>query len=135
MFRDVKKGDKVFDYIRQKCGTVLTRNHSNEKYHLKEKFGKQSYKLYTFEGKEYTKDKTPVLFWDEALPIVPPKKPLPDLKVDTRVIVCDDINCGKYRRHFSHFEPDGTIICFTNGNSEWTSNGSTTDWEHWELAE
>jgi len=72
--------------------------------------------------------------------ITPPKKPLPNLEVNTRVFVWDHnnketISSMKFKRYFSHFASEGNIHCFASGATSWSSGGKTTQWEHWELAE
>ena len=73
------------------------------------------------------------LFWDEVV-IEAPTKPLPDLAVDTKVIVWSDTT-PKTKRHFSHFSPSGEMMCFVNGMTSWTTSVTSGWWENWELAE
>ena len=135
MFRNAKIGNRVYDYLYQSWGTIIETSSESSTYPLLVSFGKSRNKSYTLSGMDYSGNNVPVLFWDEVKPIIPPSKPFPDLEVDTHVLVWVDDNSEKFKRHFSHFEPDGTIFCFTKGNSEWSSDGSTVMWENWELAE
>lgn len=76
------------------------------------------------------------LFWDEVT-IVPPKKPLPKLEVDTKVLVWDNRYERPTRGYFSHFEKNGNIVIFSGGGTSWSKFNAdvpTVSWEHWELA-
>lgn len=69
--------------------------------------------------------------WDEIKYEVP-TKPLPDIEIDTPVIVWD-FPQDKHRRYFSNFT-NGKIRCFLGGKTSWSSvDGSTQRWENWEL--
>lgn len=62
-------------------------------------------------------------------------KPLPDLNLDTKVLVwMDDDSNNKHRRHFSHFDEDGNIYCFNGGVTSWTDKGiDTFSWDNYEV--
>lgn len=65
-----------------------------------------------------------------------PQKSLPDLEVDTKVLVWTDPS-KKYRRHFSHFSRDGHINTYDSGATSFSKlhRNSITCWPHWELVE
>lgn len=86
----------------------------------------------TFEegGFKMVGDKYPSLFWKEQTFDL--TKPLPDLKLDDKVIIWDN-DSAKYGRHFCRFDPDGKIVTFDGGLTSWTSGGRTTAWSNWEL--
>ena len=75
-----------------------------------------------------------IFFWNEfKIPKEAFIKPLPDLTVDTKVIVWNN-NMAKFKRHFKEFNSRGEIICFDYGKTSFT----TTDidrWDNWELYE
>jgi len=135
MFSNAKIGDKVFDYLLQQWGTVVMIRLDINWYPLLVEFDKRGVIGYTFDGKRDIKDKVQALFWDEVESIIPPKKPLPKLEVDTPVLVWDSENDDKQKRYFSHFDSDGNINCFACGATNWSRNGDTTAWANWELAE
>jgi hypothetical protein len=88
---------------------------------------------YRFDGR-YNKNRlNPELFWDEIRFEIP-KPPLPDLEVDTKVFVWV-IDTVRYKRHFSHFDKEGNIVCFDDGKTSWTTEGCVASWENWELIE
>jgi hypothetical protein len=126
---EVKVGDKVFDtrfgwskIIKLCDGTI---------YEIVTDIS-----CYTPDGKYNINDKVPFLFWNEfEIPKCAFIKPLPNLKVDTKVLVWND-NCIKERRYFSHFDKYGNICCFNSGATGWgTKNATTTVWNNWELFE
>lgn len=121
MFRNAKVGDRVFDYTSQSWGTIY--NISETKLNgLDVKLDSKITLSYAMNGKISVYDNVPVLFWDEVKPIIPPKKPLPKIKLDTRVLVWDDDNEEKHARYFSHFNKNGYIVTFPNGQTSWTYN-------------
>ena len=88
---------------------------------------------YTPEGKKYTMESYPTLFWQEV--VIPTEafiKPLPQLEVDTKVIVWGE--GSKHKRHFSHFLGNGKICCFNDGATSWASK-FINEWDNWELYE
>lgn len=87
---------------------------------------------YTLGGKRLIAHDHQSLFWDE-IEIKAPTKPLPDLAVDTKVLVWSAIT-PKTRRYFSHFSSSGEMMCFVNGMTSWTTT-VTSGWDNWELAE
>ena len=88
---------------------------------------------YTQEGKHYSSDMCPSLFWQEV--VIPPEtliKPLPQLEVDAKVIVWDGGVEREHKRHFSHFLDNGNICCFDSGATSWAYK-CTNEWDNWEL--
>ena len=60
---------------------------------------------------------------------------LPDLKVDTKVIVRPCYGGKSYARYFSHFE-DGKMYCFKDGATSWSNgNNKPTEWKYWFIPE
>lgn len=88
---------------------------------------------YTHCGKALIAPPNQSLFWDEVK-ITAPRKPLPDLPVDTKVLVWNN-GTDKLPRHFSRFDESGKIECYLEGQSSWTTDGGTSCWENWEPAE
>ena len=138
MFKNAKIGDKVFDYLTQEWG-IVTDISNNHTYSLVVQFGddKNQETSYTSSGKTLENFKVPTLFWDKVKFIEPPKKPLPKLEVDTKVLVWGGDAMDKHNRYFSHFDSDGNIKCFSDGTTSWTVVDSTDVivWDHWELAD
>ena len=94
-------------------------------------FGQRGTESYTKDGRLFNAQPI-TLFYDEIKYTIPPK-PLPKLEVDTKVIVWD-LPTNKLKRYFSHFNPDGTIVVFSNGGTSWSAS-STYTYDYWELAE
>jgi len=75
--------------------------------------------IYADNGKLFNSDKAPDLFYDEVT-ITPPPRPLPELAVDTKVIVWDDaIPEEKFKRHFAGWK-NRRMLCFNSGFTSWT---------------
>ena len=135
MFKDAKIGDRVFDYTLQEWGKIIDISTKNITRPIKVLFNIYGTEGYTIDGRNLLESVVPVLFWDEVKPIIPPEKPLPKLKVDTRVFVWDLNKMGKLNRYFSHFGLNGKIHCFLDGSTSWSNNEVTSSWDNWELAE
>ena len=133
MFKDAKVGDRVFDYTLQEWGEIVSITNLRP-YTILVKFEYGTMGSYTVQGIKNSIDKLPTLFWDEINPIIPPEKPLPDLDVDTPVLVWRDNGLYKYKRYFSHFDYNGNIYCFEWGATSWSADGKPTPWKYWELA-
>jgi len=134
MFSGAKVGDRVFDYILQKWGQIGAIKY-DQACPIIVSFDEYGTKNYTIDGRDSLDAVVPVLFWDEVKPITPPDKPLPKLKVDTRVLVWDGDKEDKLNRYFSHFSSNGNMHCFSVGCTSWSSNGDTVPWANWKLAE
>ena len=73
--------------------------------------------------------------WSQPLEYYRIKPDYPTLKVDDKVLVWDNNPTRKLKRYFSHFDERGSIHCFSNGYTSWSSNGETIPWANWELVE
>lgn len=126
-FKDVKIGDKLWSF-KSGWGQVIDTNYSNT-YPLQLQFqdGDNSFSL---DGKDNESDLLPDLYYDE-IKFEIPKKPLPKLAVDTKVLV----GSNKTKGYFSHFNDEGKLCAFYNGKTSWTANGGTSYWDTWELAD
>ena len=132
MFKDVETGEKLWSF-EYGWGTVVHINRGKFPLQLNFSHSMESF-AYTFDGKGTRMAKNQTLFWDE-IKFEVPKKPLPDLKVDARVIVWDTKKGEKYNMYFKEFDDKGRVICFANGATSWTSDRSTRRWNYWEVAE
>lgn len=129
MFKDAKKGDKAYSYIRGWGKIVDIKSGSLP---ICVEFEDNKIEYFTVEGKKSIKDKHPTLFWGEVV-FKAPKKPLPDLEVDTKVIVWHTSGT-RYKMYFKKFDSRGNIVCFADGATSW-SHSRTNTWGNWELAE
>ena len=130
MFNDVKVGDRLYS-VEDGWGIVET-IYPSRIYPLTIRFD-FCMKSFTLEGRRYIGSQNPTLFWGK-IEFEVPKRPLPDLKVDTKVIVWNNENKIKKKRYFKKFNKDGYITCFTYGATSWTANGAV-EWKYWELVE
>ena len=146
MFKNAQVGDRVYDYYLQEWGTIKEITPSSE-YPILVTFDDNTEDNYTYEGKRYSYVAS-TLFWDVPKPIVPPKKPLPKLEIDTKVLVWSKdnpftISPTKYKRHFSHFDEDGNMWCFMGGSTSWSKDNTinhkddntTVCWKYWEVVD
>lgn len=60
------------------------------------------------------------------------KRPLPEIEVDTKVLVRGD---KWVRRYASHINKHGYIECFSFGQTSWSCDCATSTWPYWKLAE
>lgn len=130
MFKDAKVGDRVWSQT-QGWGKIVEFKTSGA-YPIIVIFDNEINISYTLEGKISLHDLHPSLFWGEIKFDIPPK-PVPNLPLDTKVLVWRYPGDYKHKRYFSHSE-DGVVYCFANGGTSW-STGETTPWDNWELAE
>ena len=131
-FETARIGDKVW-CMRSGWGEIRD-THWTNRYPIYVYFPNDEFKLYTADGFYDDDDISQTLFWDEVK-IVAPQKPLPELEVDTKVLVWGNNNI-KHRGHFSHFS-NGRIYTFDSGSTSFTKlhSNSVTGWPHWELPE
>ena len=88
---------------------------------------------FTLDGKRLKSNRYPTLLWDKV-EFEMPKKPLPNLKIDAKVLVWNIGGLRKYKRHFKEFDGDGKIVCFAGNGTSWTTCGETNKWTYWEVA-
>lgn len=132
-FKDSKVGDKVWSF-RMGYGVII-KIRKGVDFPVIVEFVDGIRESFTYDGRYDFKDLNPELFHSEVKFEVPPK-PLPELKVDTKVLVWDGGDCEKQRRHFSHFV-DGAIVCFPEGLTSFTTNSSrdAVHWHNFEVVE
>lgn len=135
-FTDAKVGDRVWS-LTNGWGVIKERRSPHYHYPLTVEFDNGEYETYTLWGLSKIDDMNPTLFWDEIV-IEIPEKPLPQLEVDAKVLVWGP-DGRKRNRHFSHFDEEGRLFAFSNGQSSFTNECSlengVTAWDKWELAE
>lgn len=62
-----------------------------------------------------------------------PVMPQPELKEDDCVIVGDNKDCLRLRRHFAGWAKSGSILCWVNGGTKWSADNRKTAWKYWKL--
>ena len=131
MFSNAKVGDKAWSV--QSGWGIIYNIDKDRNYPIKFRSYTNCVFSFTYGGFNIRSDINPTLFWNEfPIPESAFTKPLPQLKVDSKVIVWNDERF-KFRRHFSHFK-DGIIYCFCDGTSSWNNTGAS-DWNNWELVD
>ena len=130
MFEDVKKGDKVWSFV---YGWGVVEDIRKKKLQITVKF-KNERDTFTLDGKMYKTDMYQTLFWDEVKFEIP-NKPLPDLPIDTKLLVWGEKDKRKYKRHFKKFNKNGKIVCFSYGETSWTAGDDETEWDYLEVVD
>jgi len=129
MLSDVKINDKLYS-LEEGWGRVLDIVPGD--YPIVMKFIDGTL-TFTLEGKRLKCSRYPTLLWDEV-EFETPKKPLPSLEEDAKVLVWNVGGLRKHKRHFKEFDSDGEIVCFIGGETSWTTCGETNNWTYWEVA-
>lgn len=132
-FKDSKVGDKVWNF-RMGYGVIIEICKGDD-FPVIAEFVGGIQESFTYCGRYFDEDAYPELFHSEVKFEVPPK-PLPDLKVDAKVLVWNNGQWSKRRRHFSHFD-DGVIVCFPKGLSSFTVDIGERNmrWDNFEVVE
>jgi hypothetical protein len=134
-FENATAGDRVYNFPRG-WGTIISVQYKyfsdGIQYPIKVQFDhKDRISHYTVEGRRYSNVQE--LFWDEVS-IEAPIKPLPELEVDTKLLVWNDDDDILYRRHFAYFK-DGKAYCYSNGKTSWTaySDEHVSEWDNYRV--
>lgn len=132
-FETAKIGDKVW-CITSGWGEIHDTGWS-DRYPISVEFPDGEFRSYTLGGLYTEYDKTQSLFWGEVV-IEAPAKPLPELDVDTKVLVWNNSRAHASNAHFCCFE-NGKIYTYDNGRTSFTRllGDGLKGWNHWELAE
>ena len=135
MFSKAKEGDRVWSMM-YGWGTVINVDLEDPQYQLHVGFGDEQSDWFLRCGRSMPHHLNPLLFWDEVK-ITPPEKPLPDLKVDTPVLVRDSDDEEWCPRHFHSFGKDGRIRAWTSGCTRHTAGevNNHCAWNEWKLAD
>ena len=131
MFSNAKVGDRVWS-VNKGWGVVEDITNSWA-FPIRVSYPEDITELYTEDGLIYLNDLHPTLFWDEIVFEVP-KKPLPKLEVDTKVLVWDvDKPKNKLVRYFCSFDASGRVVVFQHGTTSFSCEGYTEIWSEWEV--
>ena len=130
MFKNAKIGDRLYS---MEDGWGVLEDITDRDHPLTIQFDSRS-ESFTLEGRRCAGSKNPTIFWDKIEFKIPKKRQLPNLKVDTKVIVWDTEGEPKKRRYFKEFNKDGKITCFVKGATSWATS-NTVEWKYWELVE
>lgn len=128
-----KLGDKVWSFV---YGWGEVSKITNDRYpiyvNFKSKIDNGNFIInYTNNGEE-SPDVNQSLFFDE-IKFKVPKRPLPQLEVDTKVLVRNSTSDRWEKKYFSNFDEDGNMCCFYDGSTSWSGKG-TSNWKYWKLA-
>jgi hypothetical protein len=136
-FTQVPVGTRVWDDYIECWGTIVIKtNPTRDDYPIGVDYDNGSTGAYTKDGRLW-KSHRPSLWFNEFEVVIPEKayhSPLPDLEVDTPVLVRDYEQQGWKRQHFSHFK-NGKICTFCDGHTKWSYFGGTKSWDQWKLPE
>ena len=128
-------GDRVYSYSRRDWGIIESVT-KNGKYHIKfDNAPGTERSIYNFDC-SCESNKSRDLFYDIPTFNIP-KKPLPKLDVDTKVLVWNNTqirDASKTKRHFHSFDQNGKCLTYPGGSTSWTyNNNDLVAWDNWEL--
>ena len=132
-FSNAKVGDKVFDIL---YGEGVIYNIDHTSHPIRVEFD-LTFESYLEDGRLSRKSNIPTLYhckFDIQIPEEAYKQLLPDIAVDTPIIVWDNEN-RKVRRYFKCWSHNGKPITFFGGQTSFTSNGSISEWDNYEIVE
>ena len=133
-FSNAKVGDKVFDILYWD-GEIC--DIDNSQYPLCIKFENNIILWFQSNGKKYLDHLMPTLYhnkFDIQIPEEAYKQPLPDIEVDTPMLVWQSENSERFKRYFKEFDKDGKVRCFAYGQTSFTSdNGFCNAWINYEI--
>ena len=136
-FTQIPDGTRVWDELKQIGGTIEVKlEPACASLPIIVDFDDGSCGRYTVSGRLHDSYR-PTLWLNEFEVVIPEKayhSPLPDLAVDTPVLVRDYEHHNWKKRHFSHFE-NGWIYTFGHGRTKRTNDGSIHCWIYWKLPE
>ena len=133
-FSNAKVGDKVFCLIN---GEGIITNIDQTSIPLRVEFKSGRIKWFQNNGKINIDDLIPSIYYnkfDIQIPEEAYKQPLPDIAVDTPMIVWD-IENRKSRGYFKCWSHSGKPITFFGGQTSFSSNGSISEWDNYEIVE
>ena len=136
MFKDVKVGDCVYDILRGWGKVTDVREIAPS---VRVDLDEGVWDWFYTDGKHRLEDLHPRLYWDEVDLPEPPSKPLPDLEVDTPVLVTN--GPIEVKAHFHSHAPGGGVYVYSWGRSSHTAILDSTGlpmlgkWLYWSLAE
>lgn len=136
-FDGIKVGDKVYS-IGRGIGHVIDSTIKVNDSDFVVEFDVSVYGLFSSDGIS-NGEVSQTLFWQKP-EIIDKGKPLPDLKVDAKVIVWNnpeskDYAFVKYKRHFCDFRDNGRICVFSEGKTSHTHHGSYCFFDNYEIVE
>ncbi len=129
VFKDYKAGDKVWSIIKG-WETIVEIGVLNE-YPIK-----TGCEAYTMSGKRYESDIIPTIYPNKFKIVIPPEtyqKPLPEIAVDTKVIVWGDDKVMR-KRHFAGFNVKDRIMTYAVGTTSFTGGMCAMEtWDNYKI--
>jgi len=134
-FTKLPVGTKVWSF-RKGWGELTEVNLRNSKYYqVRCFFANDNTRSFSASGHYSESEKLPELFLNEfEIPDEAYKQPLPDLEIDTKVLVRANPGHRWAHRYFKKFDSRGFLVAFREGATSWSSEGSVEiAWEYWKL--
>ena len=133
-FSNAKVGDKVFCLLNGE-GIICDINTTYD-YPIRVMFNNIK-EDYNYLGFLYETHFIPALYhnkFDIQIPEEAYSQPLPDIAVDTPMLVWKSENSKRFKRYFKEFDKDGKVRCFSYGQTSFTSdNGLCNAWINYEI--
>ena len=139
MFSKAKVGDVIYS-MRNGEVRIVEINNSHATYPIRVEYG--SYlapdtRWITLDGKEHSSDSMATYYWAKP-EVTAPSKPLPDLAIDTPILVRNRSYGSWCRRHFAGFLENGIVTAWPDGMTSFSTQdvrGASVGWEEWILPE
>ena len=135
MFKNAKIGDRVFS-CRQGWGTIVQIDPTCECGLVYKYAPDEGYCAFWFtvSGRIEEEDLFPSVLWGEPK-FEMPKRPLPELEVDAKVLVRMSEKNPWVRRYFHSFDEEGNLCTWIGGATEYSAQNSDsfTSWNYWKL--
>lgn len=138
MFSKARVGDEIFS-MRDGVVRIVEIDNSPTTYPIRVEYGyclTPGTRWITVDGKQHADDAMATYYWSKP-EVTPPSKPLPDLAIDTPILVRNHGDGSWYRRHFAGFIENGMVKAWPDGMTSFSTkeagNTSSVVWEEWML--
>ena len=132
MFSKARVGDEIFS-MRDGVVRIVEIDSSHATYPIRVEYGSclaPDTRWITVDGKQHANDRMPTYFWSKPEVIIPPR-PLPELEVDTPVLVRDAEDYSWISAHFAGWE--GSRIQTWGGGRTSHTTEVKHSWDQWKL--
>ena len=132
-FSNAKVGDNVFCIINGEG--VITNIFYNSTYSILVQFDKIN-NIYTINGYAFINNIIPSLYYNKFEIKIPEEaymKPIPDITVDTPMLVWNDIDGYRHKRYFKEWSINNRPICFSDGQTSFSTLGNASEWDNYEI--
>ncbi len=131
VFKNHKVGDKVWNLQTKKWETI-EKIIKDSRYPIHTR-----YSTYKKDGRASENAMIATIFPSKFKLVIPDEAyqmPLPNLAVDTKVVVWNNIDGIRHKRYFAKFNNAGNIVCFPCGATSFTAGlGKREHWRYYKV--